>query len=134
MYKEAGLKPREARCDGLPARPEKAEMCARFGRAGRTRSRPRFRLGCHTVWRSWAAARFAAASGFGFREEPDIPQARKSCEARSLSFSPMETRSCRPRERIFAAMAHNAASAMHLFKLPASRVVERGTPIDTLFR
>jgi len=82
---------------------------------------------------------------FGFREEPDIPQALKLCDALGLSFSMMETsfflsrETVIPtnlpgmalwRERIFAAMAQNAESAMRFFKLPANRVVELGTQIE----
>ncbi|MBT9566944.1 MAG: potassium transporter Kup [Thiobacillus sp.] len=82
---------------------------------------------------------------FGFREEPDIPQALKLCDSLGLPFAMMETsfflsrETVIPtklpgmalwRERIFAAMAQNAESAMRFFKLPANRVVELGTQIE----
>ena len=82
---------------------------------------------------------------FGFREEPDIPQALKLCDALGLHFEMMETsfflsrETLIPtklpgmalwRESIFAAMAQNAESAMRFFKLPVNRVVELGTQIE----
>lgn len=82
---------------------------------------------------------------FGFREEPDIPNALKLCDALGLHFEMMETsfflsrETLIPtklpgmaiwRENIFAAMAQNAESAMRFFKLPVNRVVELGTQIE----
>ena len=82
---------------------------------------------------------------FGFREEPDIPQALKLCDTLGLHFAMMETtfflsrETLIPtkmpgmalwRENIFAAMAQNAESAMRFFKLPVNRVVELGTQIE----
>ncbi|MEQ1661346.1 MAG: potassium transporter Kup [Thiobacillus sp.] len=82
---------------------------------------------------------------FGFREEPDIPQALKLCQAKGLSFPMMETtfflsrETLIPtkiagmalwRENLFATMAQNAESAMRFFKLPVNRVVELGTQIE----
>lgn len=82
---------------------------------------------------------------FGFREEPDIPQALKLCDALDLHFEMMETsfflsrETLIPtklpgmalwRENIFAAMAQNAESAMRFFRLPVNRVVELGTQIE----
>jgi KUP system potassium uptake protein len=82
---------------------------------------------------------------FGFREEPDIPQALKLCDALGLHFEMMETsfflsrETLIPtklpgmalwREKIFAAMAQNAESAMRFFNLPVNRVVELGSQIE----
>jgi KUP system potassium uptake protein len=82
---------------------------------------------------------------FGFREEPDIPNALKLCDALGLHFEIMETSFFLSREtliptklpgmaiwrdNIFAAMAQNAESAMRFFKLPVNRVVELGTQIE----
>ena len=82
---------------------------------------------------------------FGFREEPDIPNALKLCDARGLHFEMMETsfflsrETLIPtklpgmalwRENLFAAMAQNAESAMRFFKLPVNRVVELGSQIE----
>ncbi len=82
---------------------------------------------------------------FGFREEPDIPNALTLCDALGLHFAMMETsfflsrETLIPtnlpgmalwRESLFAAMAQNAESAMRFFKLPVNRVVELGTQIE----
>jgi KUP system potassium uptake protein len=82
---------------------------------------------------------------FGFREEPDIPQALQLCDALGMHFNMMETsfflsrETLIPtklpgmmlwRERLFATMAQNAESAMLFFRLPANRVIELGTQVE----
>src|SRR3546814_8039221 len=75
-------------------------------------------------------------------QEPDVPAALKQVTQCGAEFKMMETsfflarqtllHSSRPgmellRERIFAWMLRNAASAMEFFRLPANRVVELGS-------
>jgi KUP system potassium uptake protein len=82
---------------------------------------------------------------FGFREEPDIPQALQLCDALGLHFNMMETsfflsrETLIPtnlpgmmlwREKLFSTMAQNAESAMLFFRLPANRVIELGTQVE----
>jgi KUP system potassium uptake protein len=82
---------------------------------------------------------------YGFMDEPDIPKALELAASYGLHFEPMETSyflsretiipTVTPgmamwRERLFAAMARNSASATAYFKLPTNRVVELGTQIE----
>jgi KUP system potassium uptake protein len=83
---------------------------------------------------------------YGFMEQPDITRALKICHERGLDCRPMETsfflsrESIIPsvrqhgmalwRERLFAAMARNAGSAVEYFNLPTNRVIELGTQIE----
>ncbi len=83
---------------------------------------------------------------FGFKNEPDLPRALDLCRQRGLAFEPMETsyflsrqrlvpgmgsgRMAGWRERIFAAMARNAADPADYFRLPTNRVAELGTQIE----
>ena len=83
---------------------------------------------------------------FGFMERPDIMKALEACEERGLQCKVMETsfflsrESIIPnirqhgmalwRERLFAAMARNAGSAVEYFNLPTNRVIELGTQIE----
>ncbi|WP_295636360.1 potassium transporter Kup [uncultured Methylibium sp.] len=82
---------------------------------------------------------------FGFMNEPDVPKALKLCEAQGLPVPPFETsyflsretfvpRSARGlagwRDRLFAAMSHNAGSVAEYFRLPDNAVVELGTRVQ----
>ena len=83
---------------------------------------------------------------FGFMEQPDISKALEACHKRGLECTVMETsfflsrESIIPnirqhgmplwRERLFAAMARNAGSAVEYFNLPTNRVIELGTQIE----
>ena len=82
---------------------------------------------------------------YGFREEPNIPEALASCDKQGMVFNMMETSfflsretlivSKMPgmalwREKLFVWMAQNAESAMTFFKLPVNRVLELGTQIE----
>jgi len=83
---------------------------------------------------------------YGFKDEPDLPQAlERSAKPRGLEFNMMETsfflsrQTLVPteapgmalwREKLFAAMSRNAASATAFFKIPTNRVVELGTRIE----
>jgi KUP system potassium uptake protein len=83
---------------------------------------------------------------FGFMERPDITRALEVCHERGLDCRVMETsfflsrESIIPnirqhgmalwRERLFAAMARNAGSAVEYFNLPTNRVIELGTQIE----
>jgi KUP system potassium uptake protein len=81
---------------------------------------------------------------YGFKDEPDIPQALSLCNEPGLSFSPLGTsyfigrETLIPRlnsdlafwrEKIFIAMFRNAGSATAFFKIPSNRVVELGTQV-----
>ncbi|MGA0024996.1 MAG: potassium transporter Kup [Burkholderiales bacterium] len=82
---------------------------------------------------------------FGFKNQPDVPQALGLCREHGLVFEMMETsfflsrETLIPaanggialwRERMFAAMARNASSVVHYFNLPTNRVIELGTQIE----
>jgi len=82
---------------------------------------------------------------YGFKDEPDLPRALELTRGKGLDFSMMETsfflsrQTLVPtqapgmalwREKLFAAMSRNAASATAFFKIPANRVVELGTRIE----
>jgi KUP system potassium uptake protein len=81
---------------------------------------------------------------YGFKDEPNIPEALQLCTDAGLEFSSLETsyfigretlipkmNSEMPfwREKIFVAMFRNAGSATAFFKIPSNRVVELGTQV-----
>jgi len=82
---------------------------------------------------------------YGFKEEPDIPDALRQCAARGLTFNMMETSfflgretiipTRRPdismwREKLYIAMTRQAVSVTEFFRIPTNRVVELGTQIE----
>ena len=83
---------------------------------------------------------------YGFKDEPDLPDAlAAAAKYRGIEFNMMETsfflsrQTLVPtpapgmalwREKLFAAMSRNAASATVFFKIPTNRVVELGTRIE----
>jgi KUP system potassium uptake protein len=82
---------------------------------------------------------------YGFKDEPDLPRALELAVNQGLDFNMMETsfflsrQTLVPtqspgmalwREKLFAAMSRNAASATVFFKIPTNRVVELGTRIE----
>jgi KUP system potassium uptake protein len=82
---------------------------------------------------------------YGFKEEPNIPEALTRCGERGLGFNLMETSfflsrekvipSVKPdmpqwRERIFTTLSAVAMNATEFFKIPPNRVVELGTQIE----
>jgi KUP system potassium uptake protein len=81
---------------------------------------------------------------YGFKDEPDIPQALALCTEQGLVLDTMETsfflgrETLIPRlgtdmafwrEKLFIAMFRNAGSATSFFKIPSNRVVELGTQV-----
>jgi len=89
---------------------------------------------------------FRVTVHYGFKDEPDLPEALEGCKCKGLEFSMMETsfflsrQTLVPmpdepgmafwREKLFAAMSRNATSATVFFKIPSNRVVELGTRIE----
>ncbi|NCU11042.1 MAG: potassium transporter Kup [Sphingomonadaceae bacterium] len=82
---------------------------------------------------------------YGFLEETDIPTALKKVDMCGLPFEMMKTSfflsrqtliaAAKPgmaiwREKLFAWMLRNAASAMEFFRLPSNRVVELGSQVE----
>ena len=83
---------------------------------------------------------------YGFKDEPDLPRALELAKSKGMEFNMMETsfflsrQTLVPttqvpgmalwREKLFAAMSRNAASATAFFKIPTNRVVELGTRIE----
>ena len=82
---------------------------------------------------------------FGFMQETDVPAALKKVKECGMDFDMMTTSfflsrqtllpSKKPkmmlwREKIFAWMLRNAATAMEFFKLPSNRVVELGSQME----
>lgn len=82
---------------------------------------------------------------YGFKDERDIPNALRLCEAQGLEINPMETSFfiarqtviASPnkgmvlwREAMYATMARNARDAADYFKIPPNRVVELGTQVE----
>ncbi len=81
---------------------------------------------------------------YGFKDEPDIPQALSLCAAQGLPIDMMETSfflgraTLIPtvdegmalwREKLFVLMYRNASSATSFYKIPTNRVVELGTQV-----
>ncbi|MCF8151500.1 MAG: potassium transporter Kup [Burkholderiaceae bacterium] len=83
---------------------------------------------------------------YGFKDDPDIPQALSQCAAYGLDYQVMETsfylgretivprarvsRMPRWRQKLFTFMFRNAESATTYFKIPTNRVVELGTQVE----
>ena len=83
---------------------------------------------------------------FGFLERPDVTRALKLCAGAGLEVDMMETSFFLSREKIvpggprgamatwrdrmFAAMARNAANITDFFNIPSNRVVELGTRVE----
>jgi len=82
---------------------------------------------------------------FGYKDDPDVPATLARCEPLGPEFNMLETSfffsretliatripGMAPwRERLFIAMARNAASAMTLFKIPTNRVIELGAQVE----
>ncbi|HEX5638155.1 MAG TPA: KUP/HAK/KT family potassium transporter, partial [Gammaproteobacteria bacterium] len=82
---------------------------------------------------------------YGFREEPNIPEALAQCSKHGMEFNMMATsfflsretlivtkmhEMALWREKLFVWMTQNAESAMTFFKLPVNRVLELGTQIE----
>ena len=83
---------------------------------------------------------------YGFKDEPDIPQALSQCEPLGLKYDAMETsfflgretivprarvaRMPRWRQLLFTFMFRNAEPATTFFKIPTNRVVELGTQVE----
>ena len=81
---------------------------------------------------------------YGFKDEPDVPQALSLCAEQGLPIDMMETsfflgratlvpkRSSEMvfwREKLFIFMFRNASSATSFYKIPSNRVVELGTQV-----
>jgi KUP system potassium uptake protein len=82
---------------------------------------------------------------YGFKDDPDIPQAMTLCAPRGLEFKMMETTFFLGREtivpkvmpamalwrqKLYVWMFRNAATATEFFKIPTNRVVELGTQVE----
>ena len=88
---------------------------------------------------------YRAVLRYGFMEETNVPQGLKKMERCGGEFDMMQTSfflsrqtllpSAKPgmpiwREKIFAWLLRNSASAMDFFKLPTNRVVELGSQVE----
>ncbi len=82
---------------------------------------------------------------FGFKNEPDVPEALKLLEGRGVQLDEMETSYFLSRdtviptfgggmalwrEKLFASMHRNAAAAADFLHLPTNRIVELGTKVE----
>jgi KUP system potassium uptake protein len=82
---------------------------------------------------------------FGFKNDPDVPEALRQLQGRGVPLDPMDTSyflsrdSVIPtlgagmalwREKLFASMHRNASAAADFLNLPANRVVELGSKIE----
>jgi len=82
---------------------------------------------------------------FGFKNEPDVPEALKLIEGRGVVLEDMETSyflsrdTVTPtfgggmamwREKLFASMHRNASAAADFLHLPANRIVELGSKVE----
>ncbi|MBL8341781.1 MAG: potassium transporter Kup [Rubrivivax sp.] len=82
---------------------------------------------------------------FGFKNDPDVPEALKLLEGRGIALPEMETSyflsrdtvvpalrgGMAPwREKLFASMHRNAAAAADFLHLPTNRIVELGTKLE----
>jgi KUP system potassium uptake protein len=81
---------------------------------------------------------------FGFKNEPDVPEALKLLAGRGIELDEMQTSYFLSRdtvvptlaggmplwrEKLFASMHRNAAAAADFLSLPTNRIVELGTKI-----
>jgi KUP system potassium uptake protein len=88
---------------------------------------------------------WAVTLNFGFKNEPDVPEALKLLEERGVHLEEMETSyflsrdtviptrgegMAHWREKLFASMHRNAAAAADFLHLPSNRVVELGAKIE----
>ena len=82
---------------------------------------------------------------FGFKNEPDVPEALKLIEGRGIEIDEMETSyflsrdTVTPtfgggmamwREKLFASMHRNASAAADFLNLPTNRIVELGSKVE----
>jgi KUP system potassium uptake protein len=82
---------------------------------------------------------------FGFKNDPDVPEALKLLEGRGVQLDEMETSYFLSRdtviptlgdgmalwrEKLFASMHRNAAAAADFLHLPTNRIVELGTKVE----
>ena len=82
---------------------------------------------------------------FGFKNDPDVPEALKLVEGRGVQLDEMETSyflsrdtviptfgggMAMWREKLFASMHRNAAAAADFLNLPTNRIVELGTKVE----
>jgi KUP system potassium uptake protein len=82
---------------------------------------------------------------FGFKNDPDVPEALKLLAGRGVPLDDMDTSyflsrdivaptvgagMAMWREKLFASMHRNAAAAADFLNLPANRVVELGTKVE----
>ena len=82
---------------------------------------------------------------FGFKNEPDVPEALALLAGRGIALDPMQTSYflsrdtvapalgggwTRWREKLFAALHRNAAAAADFLHLPTNRIVELGTKVE----
>jgi KUP system potassium uptake protein len=82
---------------------------------------------------------------FGFKNDPDVPEALKLLEGRGVQLDEMETSYFLSRdtviptfgggmalwrEKLFASMHRNAAAAADFLNLPTNRIVELGTKVE----
>jgi KUP system potassium uptake protein len=85
------------------------------------------------------------ALNFGFKDDPDVPQALQLLEGRGVPLGEMETSyflsrdiviptfgegMAMWREKLFAGMHRNASAAADFLNLPANRVVELGSKVE----
>ena len=99
------------------------------------------RSSCHDLGQGF----YRVALNYGFLEETDVPAALKTINMCGEPFDMMKTSfflsrqtliaSSKPgmaiwREKLFAWMLRNAASAMSFFRLPSNRVVELGSQVE----
>jgi KUP system potassium uptake protein len=82
---------------------------------------------------------------FGFKNDPDVPEALALIRQRGVQLDPMDTSYFLSRdiviptmgagmavwrEKLFASMHRNAAAAADFLNLPANRVVELGSKVE----
>jgi len=90
---------------------------------------------------------WAVTLHFGFKNEPDVPEALKLLEGRGVQLDEMETSyflsrdiimptarldsgMAHWREKLFASMHRNAAAAAEFLHLPTNRIVELGSKVE----
>jgi KUP system potassium uptake protein len=88
---------------------------------------------------------WAVALNFGFKNDPDVPEALKLLEGRGVPLEDLQTSYFLSRdiviptfgdgmsiwrEKLFASMHRNAAAAADFLNLPANRVVELGAKVE----
>ncbi len=110
-----------------------------------TRNKPWAKLSERICVEKVAAGFYCITLSFGFKEEPDVPQALEALKIHGQTLNLMETSfflsretliatkmpgMAMWREHLFVSMARNGSSATAFFHIPTNRVIELGAQVE----